>query len=158
MWSHTMKVLEIITPKNEITVWAAICHDLGKGSLCHEAVSESIVRQRLPEYGVSPEVVDKVARVVRTHMADLRGFTTDQALRNFIAAIGGPENLPNWIALRRADVAAYGNNPRSHRLISEFEQKLARCVSAEGGVLLPGDSACSRIVIEGKNGEQTNLG
>lgn len=117
VFDHTMKVLDALVIKNPITLWAALFHDLGKlttkvispnGVLFfhgHPEDSAIILRKVLSAWQEDPFIIDRVERIVLTHMLDLR-HATDKTARNLFGKVG-KDNIENWFALREADITAY---------------------------------------------------
>lgn len=118
VWEHTMSVIDLLTIKNDITLLSGLFHDLGKAYVSlldytpssrfpgHEAESVKITKMRLVEWGAKSYLIDRVSRLVATHMFDISNPMKDKTIRKFIADIGF-DNVDNWFILRIADSRSY---------------------------------------------------
>lgn len=117
VFAHTMKVLDSLTTKNRISLWAALFHDLGKFLTKeinehnfvtfhgHAEASAIISHRVLSAWKEDPFIIDRVKRLILTHMLDIR-HANDKAARNLFGSVG-KDNIDNWFALREADISAY---------------------------------------------------
>ena len=115
---HTMLVIDLIEPKNPITLLSGLFHDLGKyyaqstddNSTTrfpnHAIVSAGIAKTKLTEWQASPDLIDRVIRLITTHMYDTSNAAKERTIRKFIAEVGST-NIDNWFALRIADSRSY---------------------------------------------------
>ena len=109
---------------------AALLHDVGKAPAStegltvrtsrnpyarHEIYSAEIAPRVLRFFGVDPEIIPRVTRLIRWHMIDITYMQTLRGARNLIGKIGIMD-IDNWFILRRADSAAYGTIPKLDRL------------------------------------------
>lgn len=126
VWTHTMTVLDFLVTKNPVTLLSGLFHDLGKiksrqyhihrgrriGSSRlsqfpgHDVKSASIVRMRLKEWQASSYLIDRVSRIVASHMYDISQNISEKTIRKFVATVG-QDNIENWFVLRKADSASY---------------------------------------------------
>lgn len=121
VWQHTMGVIDLLSIKNPVTLLSGLFHDLGKSfvqpislnihSRCrsHAEVSAYIAKSKLTEWQASPFLIDRVGRLVLTHMYDIKNALQDKTIRKFIADIG-QDNIGNWFALRIADSKSYSQH------------------------------------------------
>lgn len=135
VWDHTMSVVDLLSVKNPVTLLAALFHDLGKISLYpnirlsetsrffgHEFTSASIARQRLNEWGTPHCYLDKIDRLILTHMYDVVGNINKKRIREFVARVG-PDNIENWFVLRIADSRSYhSHGTYRNKIIEPFRE------------------------------------
>jgi len=161
VFDHTMNVLDALECKNEITLFAAIFHDLGKprtrvekdGTLLgfpgHERASVEIADKMLEEWEADPDVRDKVLRIIKTHMFDVRQSLSEKSVRKFIAVVGR-YNIDNWFSVRKADAASYQNDDDyiSH-MLQPFCDSINKQIASlkDDDASLPSDSG---MIIEGE--------
>lgn len=135
VFAHTMKVLDALTIKNSITLWAALFHDLGKLTTKvlspngipffhgHSEDSVIILRKVLSVWQEDPYIIDRVERIVLTHMLDLK-HANDRTARNLFGKVG-KDNIENWFALREADILAYPHTAGYINLyVKDFKKKV----------------------------------
>lgn len=139
-FKHTMNVLDCLVIKNPITLLSALFHDAGKfhtqtidnGKINfweHETISAEIAWSILPSWETHLEVIDCVARIIKTHMIDIKSNMTRSKVRRFIAEVGY-KNIPNWFVLRRADALSYLGkkhlSPKQYKnvIIDPFEKRV----------------------------------
>lgn len=134
---HTMLVMDLLSIKNPITLLSGLFHDLGKDCVPstsdnddpslpkfhgHAIVSANIAETRLKGWQASPYLIDRVTRIVSTHMYDVSNATQDKTIRKFIASIG-QDNVNNWFTLRIADSRSYAVKRKYHsRIIESFKK------------------------------------
>jgi len=121
VWDHTMAVIDALETKNHITLLAGLFHDLGKCSVknidnpsmprfpCHATASANIARIKLTEWQASLYLIDRVMRIVLTHMYDIISVVNEKTIRRFISDVG-LDNIENWFMVRRADSASYSQH------------------------------------------------
>ena len=133
VFEHTMNVLDCLAVCNEITLLAGLFHDCGKlhtrtikgdrvNFWGHELVSAEMAWHVLPSWGTHPQTIDCVARIIKTHMIDIKTNMTRSKIRSFIAAVGY-DNIDNWFVLRKADSSAYSQINNNYPLASKEYQK-----------------------------------
>jgi len=126
---HISKVLTCLGEKNEITVAAALFHDIGKVKTkrCinnritfyeHPLYSAMIAKKYLKKWKYGESFIDSVSRIIETHMFDIHTNLNKKNIRNFIAKVG-MNNIKNWFVLRRADALSYNNIKESDILDGE---------------------------------------
>lgn len=118
VWEHTMVVIDLLSIKNPITLLSGLFHDLGKSYVLlvdnpslpkfpgHDLISVDIAKIKLTEWKTSPYLIDRITRLISTHMYDISNATREKTIRKFIANVG-PDNIENWFALRIADSRSY---------------------------------------------------
>lgn len=132
VFEHTMQVLdaaarEELLPRSEklVLMYAALCHDLGKvvtttirpdgrlSSHGHEAESAPLTRALLKRFVGSKELIGKVEKLVRWHMAPL-GFVVNNAkpaAYKRLAALLAPDLSISFLTyLARADMSGRNGN------------------------------------------------
>lgn len=135
VFGHTMAVLDSLIIKNPITLWAALFHDLGKfftrevdKNECatfhgHAEESAAISHRVLSAWQEDPFIIDRVKRLILTHMLDIKD-ANDKAARNLFGKVG-KDNVDNWFALREADISAYSHAREYVNLyLNEFKEKV----------------------------------
>ncbi len=139
VYDHTMSVIDLLSVKNSITLLAGLFHDLGKiytiqttdssqsKFLGHEISSTRIATRRLYEWGASKYLIDRVCRLVMTHMCDIVSITNDKSIRKFIANVG-QDNIENWFIVRKADSASYSKyGQHKAYIINPFYLAVMQC-------------------------------
>lgn len=118
VWEHTMSVIDLVIPKNPITLLSGLFHDLGKCYIVpmndpslsrfpgHPDMSANIAEVRLTQWGTTPQRIDKVVRLITMHMYDINNSARKKTIRKFIANVG-PQNVNDWFTLRIADSQSY---------------------------------------------------
>lgn len=158
-YRHTLHVLQYLPIRTPVTVWSALLHDAGKVQVLHDAppqnhadVSAELADAALRRMQFADGTREKIVRLVRTHMHDLKSVRTDRRLESFMARIG-VDNLGDWFTLRRADCLAYGN-ASSLTLIDRVHD---RVIAALAGAC----EACSPLspasVIKGKDSQAASV-
>lgn len=149
VFGHTLNVLDALTIKNPITLWAALFHDLGKTYTQtmssdgyyffhgHPEKSAIIAHNILSMWGEDPIVIDRVERIILTHMLDLKN-AGDKMARNLFGKVGR-DNISNWFAVREADVFAY---PHSEEYYNKYVINFRQKVDAYGTILIRENDLC----------------
>lgn len=138
LFDHTMRVIDLLTKKTPITLMSGLFHDLGKCYCksenvllfpCHAEKSADIAKARLTEWGATPFIIDRVTRIVSTHMYDIIGVTQEKTIRKFIADVG-QDNIENWFAVRIADSMSYSRyNQYQQHIIDPFYKAVQQYLS-----------------------------
>lgn len=136
-WEHTKKVVEEVYAErldfaydymSRLLLYSALCHDLGKitttkpdpnkpdtwHSYGHEFESEKIVRELFAE----DPLVDKVAKLVRNHMAVLTLLDKKSPYEEIIKMvneIGGKDMFDVLVALKRCDLEGSIQSDKIHK-------------------------------------------
>lgn len=126
VWEHTMSVIDLLSVKTDITLLSGLFHDLGKKYVSqiddsflhsssrfpgHSIKSADIAKIRLAEWETTPYVIDRVIRLISTHMFDIKNARKEKTIRNFIASVG-KDNIDNWFVLRIADSRSYASQQK----------------------------------------------
>ncbi len=121
---------------------AALLHDVGKpaalsrgegGSLSfhgHEILSARLAEQITRRLKFPNRVIQKVAHLVRHHMFNYQEEWSDAAIRRFIARVE-PENIPELLALRRADQIGRCRTREISANLIEFERRIQRVMAGD---------------------------
>ena len=163
---HTMLVIDLLSIKNPITLLSGLFHDLGKSCIPsmndpslpkfhgHAIASANIAEAKLNEWQASPHLIDRVVRIILTHMYDISNATQNKTIRKFIANIG-QDNVNNWFTLRIADSCSYSVKRKHHsHIIESFKDVVMSYLKQQPGTDQPGFKNLSTkgiIQIEGEN-------
>lgn len=128
-FEHSIKAFEVAPPQVRL---AALLHDIGKlptqveqGNMHgHDLVGADMARDRLTKLKYPKTVVDRVVKLIRLHMYDLRGETKEGKIRLFIAR--NRDIIEDLFLLQRADCeASMGERPthteRMERIYAEMK-------------------------------------
>ena len=149
VWEHTMSVIDLVTPKNPVTLLSGLFHDLGKCCVQpmddlslprfpgHAIESANIAEVKLAEWQASPDLIDRVVRLITMHMYDVSKAAKEKTIRKFVAEVG-PTNIDNWFALRIADSRSYAAQQkyRSH-FIEPFRTLVMSYLAQQPGTNQP---------------------
>lgn len=143
VWEHTMSVIDLLTIKNPITLLSGLFHDLGKANITplgnvsthrfpgHADKSARIVEIRLYEWGASSYMIDRVVRLVSTHMFDISNAMREKTIRKFVADVG-IDNMDNWFSLRIADSRSYTSQQKyRNHFIEPFRRRIMLYLSEQ---------------------------
>lgn len=75
----------------------------------------------------------RAANLVASHMFDYRSDWSDAAVRRFLRRIGGPANVPDLFAVRRADVAAMVR-VNDGAYLGELQRRIDKIVAEENAL------------------------
>lgn len=145
VWTHTMEVIDLLDGYGPIALLSGLFHDLGKCCVPtvddpssprfpeHDKESALIARTNLFYWGASSDIIDRVCRIVATHMYDIGPVPSSRTVRKFVADVG-VENLEDWFLLRVADSSSY-DLPQEYRdrLIIPFRKAIMSFVSRQPG-------------------------
>jgi poly(A) polymerase/tRNA nucleotidyltransferase (CCA-adding enzyme) len=137
---HSMRSCDAAPPANFVVRLAALLHDIGKpqtlersesGDLKfhgHELASAELTEGLLRRLRFSNEAIRRTCHLVRNHMYNYTDQWSDAAVRRLVARVG-EENLPDLLALRRADqIGTCGDTTPSASLIA-FEKRLEQVLA-----------------------------
>lgn len=123
VWEHTMSVIDLLTIKNHITLLSGLFHDLGKCCVPlmddtslprfpgHADESVNIAEIRLKEWEANPYLIDRVIRIISTHMFDISNAMKEKTIRQFVADVGR-DNIQNWFVMRISDSRSYARQQK----------------------------------------------
>jgi len=133
--THLVMALKHCSSTDEITRFATLIHDVGKGKTFnqdkktglitfynHEVVGKKLAEKIADRFRLSNEQKTKLVRLVAYHQFTVSEIQTDKAIRRFIRQVG-KEYLDDMIALRFADRLGSGAKKDSWRF-KLFRQKL----------------------------------
>lgn len=119
--SHTIDVINNLEIKNNTTILSAMFHDIGKintkktlkkpnewSFYGHSEESVKIAKKYFNIFNIDVITKDKVCSIIETHMLDIVNNMSDRSLNNFICRVN-PDNILNWIVIRKADIKSYGD-------------------------------------------------
>ena len=117
VWEHTLETVAKVPADLPLRL-AAVLHDVAKPRtlsvedgrrhfLGHEKVGAELAAAILSRLRYDRATTDKVVHLVRHHMGHWQPEMKDAAVRRLINRVG-PENIPDLVALRRADRQAAG--------------------------------------------------
>lgn len=129
VFNHTLKVFELSPPEVRL---AALFHDIAKpiqhkstGSMNdHDKVGEEMVVSRMNALKYPKAMIRNTKLLVRHHMYDLHGKTSDKTLRKFI--VKNHDIIEDLIKLKRADWKGSGvlkgESPNALRLEETYNE------------------------------------
>jgi tRNA nucleotidyltransferase (CCA-adding enzyme) len=117
LWQHSMEAAVAINPQLHLRL-AALLHDVAKPLTRsidpdgihfynHDQIGSELSRVIMKRLGYPRQLVDKVSTLIRWHMFFINEQTSDAAIRRLIVKVG-PQNIPDLLELRRADIVASG--------------------------------------------------
>lgn len=135
VYKHILKVVELSPPEVRL---AALFHDIAKpsqkkktGSMnSHDKEGEKITEYRMNALKYAKKDISITKKLVKNHMYDLNGETSEKRLREFI--IENQEIIDDLIKLKRADWGGsgilQGRSPSADRLESVYADMKANNV------------------------------
>jgi tRNA nucleotidyltransferase (CCA-adding enzyme) len=126
---------------------AALLHDVGKpdtleveadGALRfhrHELLSADLAERILRRLRFSSQEVRQVRHLVRHHMFNYEEVWSDAAVRRFLARVG-TENVPDLLALRRADQIGRCNETAVSPSLVAFQKRIEAVLAREEALSL----------------------
>jgi len=149
VWEHTMAVIDLLHDDKDIALLAGLFHDLGKCDIQpvddpslprfpgHPIASANIAEDTLSSWGASDYIIDRVSRIVSTHMYDISNAAREKTIRKFVADVG-QDNIGNWFAVRIADSASYsGSKQYYNRYIEPFYSAVLSYLRKQPGTEQP---------------------
>lgn len=126
-YEHSLKAFEVSPPSIR---WSALLHDVGKAEAVarhgnmhgHDLIGEEIVRGVCNRFKFSNEQTKRVCALVRWHMVDLAGDTSQSKLRRFVAK--NMDIIDDLCALMRADAIASCGEDKSDMRIARIAREL----------------------------------
>jgi poly(A) polymerase/tRNA nucleotidyltransferase (CCA-adding enzyme) len=160
---HSLRSCDAAQPENLVVRLAALLHDIGKpvslertesGDLKfhgHELASAELAEGLLRRLRFSNEIIRRTCHLVRHHMFNYTEEWSDAAVRRLVARVG-EENLPDLLALRRADqIGTCGDASPSPSLLA-FEKRLEQVLASSHALSLKdlavdGDAIMSALAL-----------
>ena len=159
VFEHSLYTCDAAPRGNPVVRLAALLHDVGKppalvrgedGSLTfhgHELLSAEMAEEITRRLRFPTRVIRQVTHLVRHHMFNYQEEWSDAAVRRFVARVG-EENLPDLLALRRADqIGRCRTREISFNLI-ELEKRVERLLAGERALGLRDLAVSGREVME----------
>jgi putative nucleotidyltransferase with HDIG domain len=139
---HSLRACDAAPPDNPTVRLAALLHDIGKPRSRdllpdgrpsfhgHERLSAQMARQALRRLRFPRLVIDAVAHLIEQHMFLYEEGWSDAAVRRLVARVG-EANLPDMLALRRADQLAMAGQYFVSGGLLQLEKRLQRVLAAD---------------------------
>jgi tRNA nucleotidyltransferase (CCA-adding enzyme) len=147
LYHHLLYACDAAPRDNLVVRLAALLHDLGKprtmsrtpeGAIHfhrHEELSARLAERVLRRLRFPNHVVKQVSHLVAQHMFHYEDSWSDAAVRRFVARVGA-DNIPDILALRRADqLAMIGERFVSASLIA-LEKRIEEVLAEDGALSL----------------------
>jgi tRNA nucleotidyltransferase (CCA-adding enzyme) len=147
LYHHLLYACDAAPRDNPVVRMAALLHDLGKPRTMtrtpegavhfhrHEELSARLAEKILRRLRFPNHVVKRASHLVAQHMFNYEDNWSDAAVRRFIARVGA-ENIPDILALRRADqLAMIGERFVSSSLIA-LEKRIEEVLAKDGALSL----------------------
>lgn len=124
-YEHSVKAFELSPPELR---WAALLHDVGKAPAMqangnmhgHDVIGEGIVRDIMGRLRFKKSEIRRTAQLVRWHMVDINGNTSEAKLRRFV--VQHPDIIAQLCDLIDIDaVASAGVVTRQNRVREAYE-------------------------------------
>jgi tRNA nucleotidyltransferase (CCA-adding enzyme) len=138
---HSLRTCDAAPPGDLVVRLAALLHDIGKpqclecsesGELTfhgHELASVQLAEGLMRRLRFSNDVVHRTCHLVRHHMFNYTDQWSDAAVRRLIARVG-EENLPDLLALRRADQIGTCGDTSPSASLAAFQKRLEQVLAA----------------------------
>lgn len=164
VWFHTMDVIDHLFDSTDIALLAGLFHDLGKCGIPeisdpslprfpgHAVASANIAEDTLVAWGGSNHLIDRVSKIVSTHMYDISNAAREKTIRKFVADVG-QDNITNWFDVRIADSMSYTKRGQYYsKYIQPFKLAVETYLASQPGfeVVRLSDSV-GGIQIEGRD-------
>ena len=112
---HNLETAACIEPKLHLRL-AALLHDVAKPRCMstdakgihfygHDVEGAALAGEILRRLRSDNKTINKVTHLIRWHMFNLHGFSSDRAIRRLISKVG-QDNIHDLLLLRKADIAA----------------------------------------------------
>ncbi len=144
---HSLRSCDAAPAGNLVVRLAALLHDIGKpptlqrsqsGELRfhgHEQRSAEMAEELLRRLRFSNDVIHRTCHLVANHMFNYTEQWSDSAVRRLVARVG-EENLPDLLALRRADQIGTCGDASPSLSLAAFEKRLEQVLAASHALSL----------------------
>ncbi len=138
---HSLRCCDAAEPGNLPVRLAALLHDIGKpaslrreadGDLSfhgHEQIGAELSRALLERLRFPNQLIQKTCHLIRHHMFNYTEEWSDAAVRRFVARVG-EEQLPDLLALRRADQVGTCGDCSPSPALAAFSRRLEQVLAA----------------------------
>jgi poly(A) polymerase/tRNA nucleotidyltransferase (CCA-adding enzyme) len=142
VFEHSLYTCDAAARENLPVRLAALFHDLGKPDTLtrddqgairfhgHELVSARLAEEVTRRLKFPNRVIQKVSHLVRHHMFNFQEEWSDAAIRRFIVRVG-EEEIPDLLALRRADQIGQCRRWEVSANLIEFERRILQVLEGE---------------------------
>jgi tRNA nucleotidyltransferase (CCA-adding enzyme) len=147
VFEHLLHACDAAPRENQTVRLAALLHDVGKPRCVrpeadgrpsfhgHERVSAQMTEAALRRLRFPTQLIDAVAHLVEQHMFLYQDSWSDAAVRRLVARVG-ETNLPNMLALRRADQLAMAGGYFVSGGLLRLEKRIEAVLAAEKALRL----------------------
>ena len=150
VFKHTLQTLDRVAPTLVLRT-AALLHDIAKPRVRtkvdgiwrfhgHEAESSKMAETILSRLKFNKDLIKKVAHLIRHHLIGYAPNWSDAAVRRLIQRVG-KENIPELLALRRADLTTHVHEASALHQLNALEKR----IKAELGAASPTEVRDLRI-------------
>lgn len=136
VYEHTLAALDSVPPTPELR-WGALLHDIGKPKskkgthfYGHEELGAAMAKEILTRYRFPARFIGKVVHLIRHHLILYRPDWSDAAIRRFIQWVG-KDNVPDMLALYKADTMAKSKELLITPRYTEFERRINEMLEKE---------------------------
>jgi len=137
---HSLYACDAAPRTDPVLRLAILLHDIAKPQCKventfynHDQAGAAQAEQIMKRLKFSGADSARVANLVANHMFDYRADWSDSAVRRFLRRIGGPANVPDLFAVRRADVAAMVRVNNGEYLV-ELQKRIDKIVEEENAL------------------------
>lgn len=135
---HSITAAQFIRPQLHLR-WAALLHDIGKpvkAGRKHAQIGAELAEDILRRLRYSNQLVAQVKSLIANHMYEVHPYSSDRAMRRFVAKVG-PKAALDLVELRRADIAGMYADPKQViHYVQLMEARIREILDADGALSL----------------------